>query len=310
MTFVCKYCKSILSSEVSLKTHQKSTKKCLSLQGILKSEVINIIDEFKCKICNSKFTSKHNLSTHHKRCEESYLGMLNIEKLKTDIINLKEKIIKIEYENKILLEDKEKKILKLQNNNKSSSEDKEKKIIDLEKKIIEIETRYNMLSEEKKDWICTMDKITTSALSKTTINSNICNNINVFSRTDEEIQDIYNNNLTAIHIEGGVAAISKLIVEKIITDSNGNKMIVITDKSRSNAKYKLPSGEIIIDNGFNTFTTKNRDMIMKKVYKLANEPGNVEKILDIDTRLGQGFNQITDDADGVELKRYMVKIIG
>jgi hypothetical protein len=58
---------------------------------------------------------------------------------------------------------------------------------------------------------------------------------------------IYDNNITVEHIEGGISCIAKFILDKVITDDNGNKMIAITDKSRGTAKYKLPSGEVITD---------------------------------------------------------------
>jgi hypothetical protein len=45
MTYQCKYCDSILASEYSLLTHQKTAKKCLNKQGI------EALGSFKCDIC-------------------------------------------------------------------------------------------------------------------------------------------------------------------------------------------------------------------------------------------------------------------
>ena len=130
-----------------------------------------------------------------------------------------------------------------------------------------------MLLQEKKEWIQKeeklLDKITTAALSKTnTVNNNKIN-ITTYTRTDEELKTIYDNNLTPSHIEGGISAITKLIVDKVVTDINGVKMITITDKARGTARYKLPSGEDVVDNGLNTFTTKNRDILMKRICMMA-----------------------------------------
>ena len=119
---------------------------------------------------------------------------------------------------------------------------------------------------------------------------------------------VYDTYLTSSYIEGGIDASAEFIVDKIITDSsNGKKMITITDKSRYHAKYKLPSGEIVNDNTFNTFTTKNRALIISKLNNLANEPANVEDMLDEDSMFSKGYFEIKDDLDGVELKKCIVK---
>ena len=98
-----------------------------------------------------------------------------------------------------------------------------------------------------------LDKITTAALTKT--NNTVKNHINIttYTRTDEELKTIYADNLTQSHI----SAITKLIVDKV---ANGIKMITITDKAKGTARYKLPSGEDVVDNGLNIFNTKNRDI--------------------------------------------------
>jgi hypothetical protein len=41
--------------------------------------------------------------------------------------------------------------------------------------------------------------------------------------------------------------------------------MIMIYKIRGTAKYKLSNGENVIDNGLNTFTCKNRDIIMKKI---------------------------------------------
>ena len=100
MSFTCKYCNSNLSSVSYLNSHQKNTKKCLVIQGLLSSKRDNVnLDEFKCEICNNTFTTKNNLSTHHKKCKEKNINF----------ILLKEKIIEVETKNKILSEDNIKK---------------------------------------------------------------------------------------------------------------------------------------------------------------------------------------------------------
>ena len=229
---------------------------------------------FECVICNQKFTIKSFLNSHNVSCSKKNNIELNIK----NISELKNKHILLEFENKYNI----------------------------------LESKYNMLLEEKKEWIQKeeklLDKITTAALSKTnTVKNNI--NITTYTRTDEELKTIYDNNLTPSHIEGGISAITKLIVDKVVTDDNGIKMITITDKARGTARYKLPSGEDVVDNGLNTFTTKNRDILMKRICMLACDGIISDQILDVDTTISKGYTEITDDVEGDVLRSSLIKNI-
>ena len=259
MTFNCDYCNSTLASVASLKIHQKSSKRCLAIQGAIQG-VIPVHTEFKCVRCDKNFTTNNNLSKHIITCK-------NTDK----ILHLK--------------------ITEL-----------ETKLEEKNKKVIEIETMCNMLLYDKRDWKQTMDKLTNSAISKS-----IVSNTTIFTRTDDEIKNIYDTYLTASDIEGGIDACSKFIVDKIITDSNGNKMITITDKSRYTARYKLPSGEIVIDNTFKTFTEKNKELLRVKINQLTLEPSNTEYMMDENSSYSKGYFEIKDDKECVELKKCIVK---
>jgi hypothetical protein len=226
---------------------------------------------FECVICNQKFTLKSNLNTHNVTCSKKNNLELNIKKLS-----------------------------ELQN-----------KLLEFESKYNILESKYNMILEEKKDWKekeeKLLDKITTAALSKTNTVKNI--NITTYTRTDEELKNIYEQNLTSSHIEGGISAITKLIVDKVVTDVNGVKMITITDKARGTARYKLPSGEDVVDNGLNIFTTKNRDILMKRICMMACDKIISDQILDVDTTISKGYTQISDDVEGDILRSSLIKSI-
>ena len=159
-----------------------------------------------------------------------------------------------------------------------------------------IEAKYDALIEK-----------ITSKTHKTTINTN--NIISVFNRTDEEIKNIYSENLTIDHIAGGVQAIAKLIVEKVIKDMTGKPMITITDKSRGNAKYKLSTGEVVIDNGLDKFTEKHRELVIKRMYQVASNPEHFADFLDTESTTCTGYNEIVDDSDGANLKKNIIKNI-
>jgi hypothetical protein len=189
-----------------------------------------------------------------------------------------------------------------------------KNFSEFESKYNLLESKYNMLLEEKKEWMRKeeklLDKITTAALSKTNTVNNKNINITTYTRTDEELKTIYEQNLTPLHIEGGISAITKLIVDKVVTDVNGVKMITITDKARGTARYKLPSGEDVVDNGLNTFTTKNRDILMRRIYRMITDDRETsDHILDVDTTISKGYTEITDDAEGDVLRSNLIKSI-
>jgi uncharacterized protein YaiL (DUF2058 family) len=264
-----------LASEYSLSNHQKTAKKCLIKQGV------DFKGNFECVICNQKFTLKSNLNTHNVSCSKKN----NIIKTNEENASLKSKLLEFEIKYNTLIEDRK-----------------------------EFEIKYNMLLQEKKEWKIErkelLDKITTAALSKTNTVNNKNINITTYTRTDEELKTIYDNNLTPSHIEGGISAITKLIVDKVVTDVNGIKMITITDKARGTARYKLPSGEDVVDNGLNTFTTKNRDILMRRICSLA--AGDIEisnQILDVDTTISKGYTEITDDIEGDVLRSSLIKSI-
>ena len=291
MTYQCNFCNATLASEYSLLKHQKTTKKCLNKQGVVISK-----GNFKCSMCQETFIFKSVLSSHMISCSKK-----NSAKIKIDEENtlLKFKLLEFETKYNNLLKERKEFISKYN-------------MILEERK--EFETKYNMIIEEKKEWKekeeKLLDKITTAALTKT--NNTVKNHINIttYTRTDEELKTIYADNLTQSHIEGGISAITKLIVDKVVTDDNGVKMITITDKARGTARYKLPSGEDVVDNGLNIFTTKNRDILMKRICSMAAGDRSISnQILDVDTTISKGYNELSDDVEGCILRSSLIKSI-
>lgn len=86
----CKYCNKVLSTSGSLKKHQKETQYCLEMQGKLEKTHI-------CSMCTKGFTSKTSYNTHVKICKNKSENNL-----------LREKIIALESENKMLKDQLEK----------------------------------------------------------------------------------------------------------------------------------------------------------------------------------------------------------
>jgi hypothetical protein len=258
---------------------------------------------FKCNFCNCVLASEYSLVTHQKTAKKCLINQGIVVKgdFKCDLC---EETFTV---NSMLTRHM------VSCSKKYNTELKNKNFL-LELKLLEFETKYNLL-ESKYNMLQTdkeklLDKITTAALSKT--NNTVKNNINIttYTRTDEELKSIYDNNLTPSHIEGGISAITKLIVDKVVTDSNGIKMITITDKARGTARYKLPSGEDVVDNGLNIFTTKNRNILMRRIYRMITDDRETsDHILDIDTTISKGYTEITDDSEGDVLRSSLIKSI-
>lgn len=238
----------------------------------------------ECQYCLKKLSSISALNLHQKNTK--YCLKIQFE-LKTEVIEEENKVIKNEIinENNIL----KKKITNLETENFSLK----LKIIAFE----EIENKYNEL----------LDKVTKSALEPKVINNKVVNNnIKIFSRTDDEIDEIYNKYMTLSHIIGGVDSMAQLTVDKIIKDTEGNPMITITDKSRQNAIYKAPTGEIIKDYGLKSFTDRAKKSINKRMFPLIIETENKELDSSI---VFKGINDITDDKNNEKLARKIVKYI-
>jgi regulator of replication initiation timing len=262
---------------------------------------------YQCKFCNAVLASEYSLSTHQKKTKKCLIKQgLSIPEGEFKCKLCNEKFIHKTVLNIHLISCNKKNILLNYNTLETNYNT-------LETKYNILETKYNMILDEKTKLLDEkeklLDKITTAALSKTNTNKNTVN-ITTYTRTDDELKHIYENNLNSSHIEGGIFAITKLIVDKVITDVNGVKMITITDKARGTARYKLPSGEDVVDNGLNTFTTKNRDILMRRICSLA--AGDIEisnQILDVDTTISKGYTEITDDVEGYVLRSSLIKSI-
>ena len=86
-----------VSTLYSLKTHQKTVKSCLKIQG--KNEFNN----FNCEYCLKKFTTKDHLYTHYKSCKEKFVNTkdIEVEKLKKEIEKLKEELYHVKGQLKV-----------------------------------------------------------------------------------------------------------------------------------------------------------------------------------------------------------------
>ena len=101
----CEFCKSKLKTVSSLNYHKKNNKKCLEIQNQILEEVDSAL--VKCEYCNKNFSSSKK-NRHLEICKERQKKNIDeIKRLKTEIQELKEYIIKLETENNIYKKDRE-----------------------------------------------------------------------------------------------------------------------------------------------------------------------------------------------------------
>jgi hypothetical protein len=145
--FECDFCGKEYSTYSSLNLHQKTTKKCLEIQG---NNTTNNIKTFTCECCNKIFLAKQILERHNNTCKYKHV------KVETECQKLKEEIEKLKQENKILKEQLEK---------------TKKELNTLKNK--EVRNNYNIKFKNEFDKLLrfTKDNVKASLLNHLTINS-------------------------------------------------------------------------------------------------------------------------------------------
>ena len=230
----CLFCKKNLSSKYNLSYHQKTNKKCLSIQEVENNNIIEV-KLSTCDFCNKSFTSQ-NLKVH-----------LSICKIKTEHDNKK----KLEEEN-------EKKIVELKKEN-------EKKIDELKKEYEKKLKKQKKLLQIKDIEICKLQKelevkdeiyddehktIKTIALQPRN-NTNNNNNTNIIGNLNlddtEKIKNVIETNFTADDILDGQKGLANFAVRNILKDEHGNLLYACTDSSRKMFKFRNLDGQIIKD---------------------------------------------------------------
>ena len=217
----------------------------------------------ECCYCKKTYSSRSSLNYHQKTTKKCLL-IQNTIKHQKDSNNMHSKLQEAESKYAKLLEaynalEAENNIIMTENN-------------ELNKMLKKYEGHLNTTLNSK---------------GKTTNNNNINNTniINIYSRSEQDIKDIYEKNMTVDHVKEGISGISKIILEKIVKNNT------------------------VTDHKLNDFTNVNRKAFMPKVYKIVALPENSDDIFDDNTDLYKGYNEIVDDSDSSLLKRRLIKMI-
>ena len=211
LSHICNYCNNKFNTRSALNNHIKNAKYCLIIQGkIIKQK------EFKCPFCLKNLSSKQKLNEHENICnKKSYISLEN----QIDILNNK------------LREQEEK----------------------YKEQLREQEEKYKeQLREQKencKELQKTIERLSLRAIDKPTTTNNTTNNIlNITSSIDfknvNDIKKIIDDDYNEIYAMNGQKGAARFLVDKFLTDENGNLKYVCTDPSRHIFKFKNNKGEI------------------------------------------------------------------
>jgi hypothetical protein len=236
----CVFCKKILSTQYSLKTHQKTTKSCLKIQGIENKN-------FECFVCKKtfekKFTYQKHIRLHEKEIELSETN----EELKIENQDDKDIIKNLREENKKFIEE-----------NKNLREEN----IVLKEKIKGIEKENKKLDK-------VVEKIAIKAIEKPTKVVNI-QNINCV--TEQGFKDAvqYFDRRIALKDNPGFHHANFAMEHTPI------KYAICSDKNRKNFKFYDEHKNLVFDKGGKKLTQKYCEVMKDPFNDVYNE--EIEKV--------------------------------
>lgn len=205
--YICKYCNNKFNTVSVLNNHIKNTKYCLLIQGKIIEQT-----EFKCSFCSKNLSSKQKLNDHVNICNKKYSHSLESQinilynKIHEQEEKFKEQLIKQENHYKELLQKQEENCKELQK---------------------------------------TIERLSLRAIDKPTTTNNI---LNITSSIDfnnvDDIKKIIDDDYNELYAMNGQKGAARFLVDKFLTDENGNLKYICTDPSRHIFKFKNGKGEI------------------------------------------------------------------
>lgn len=230
--FKCEFCEKILSSVITLKKHQTTTKYCLVLQ---KKEINE--GKFECKGCGKKFLLNDTLKKHYNACK----GENSFEKLQKDFEELKKENEILKKENGIIIELK-----------------KENEIIKSELEKFRADYKELSLSAVNKP----------SSTTNTHNNKTIQINNYIKNMPNLTLKDMRQSvpMLSLDHHVQGEEGYAAYALEFPFKDK-----IVCVDVARNKIKYKNEDGDVVEDIGFKKMMQKLCELIKDRTFVLTGE---------------------------------------
>ena len=235
----CEFCKKTFSTKSNLTAHQKSAVYCLELQG---KENKN----FVCEHCSKTFTLHKTLNEHILICKEKQKKEKeSVDNYYKDLTKKLEKYQGIEKR----LDEKNKENKQL----KEKLQEKNDYISKLEAKLEKMEAKLESKLEKLESTVTTiaLEAKTVSAKPVTTNNTTnhitVTNNTNVLNLSQEHVKKVLKDNIDYNVVYAGQAGLATLVVEKMLTDSDGKLMYHCVDPSRQMFEFTGENGEKVRD---------------------------------------------------------------
>jgi hypothetical protein len=230
----CQFCGKTLSSIYSLKTHQKTAKSCLQIQGKINET------NFNCDFCLKNFTTKDNLYKHYKICKQKEENedenlKLEIEKYRKEINEIKEEHIK---EINKIKENHKKEINKIKEEYKKENDK-------IKENLFRLEGKLSILENNKE---CLYDIAKQPKITNTNTNTNNNKILSITSHLDfnntEHVKKLIEEKYDTKYLFQGQKGVAQFAVDYILKDDTGQLKYVCTDPSRQIFKYKDSEGFI------------------------------------------------------------------
>jgi chromosome segregation ATPase len=242
MSSVCEFCNKTFLNIYTLNTHQKTTKKCLAIQGKMKQQFI-IEEDLQCYICEKILSTKQTLNNHIMLCKEKNSNLINtreIKKLQEE--NMK---IKLQYQNlKDLLQEKN---------------------LQIKNKDIQIKELQNTVKEA-------LNKALEQPTNVSTYNNNSTNyQLAMFNVTPENTTKILKDKLKREHLYYGMGGFADFAKEHLLTLENGEMIYKCFDVSRQIFKYVDNNGVLIKDVKAKKLMGLIREPVVLRILEIIND---------------------------------------
>lgn len=211
----CDFCKKTFSTKYLLSQHQKKTKYCLDIQG---EQSI-----FECNFCHKHLSTKDRLIVHANSCKEKTRHEYNEKEL----------VIKKEFDERLKLAE-------------NIIQEKNDYISKLEAKLEKLESTVTTIALEAKTVFA--KPVTASTTNNTTNHITVTTNTNNFlNLSKEHVNKVLTENIDYNVVYAGQSGLATLVVEKMLTDQDGNLMYHCVDPSRQMFEFTGENGEKVRD---------------------------------------------------------------
>jgi hypothetical protein len=253
----CEFCNKNFKTIITLTTHKKTSKKCLSLRN--KTPIVI----HKCDHCDFKTNIKNALKIHQLTCDKTKVNK-EIKKYLEENNLLKQQHLQ---ENNLLKQQH----LQEKETQSVSEGKKDSTILKLNKDIVEYKNQLTEYKEQLNDLIKTL-ALKPNITNKNVHNNNTTNNkltnnnihLSMINLDPTYVKEKVENNFTLEYLNNGQKGLAKFTKDHILQEEDGKTKYICTDASRNFFKYKDTNGLVKKDIRASKLTEAIKDPIICK----------------------------------------------